>query len=310
MKSILTSLLVLTVLLINIVPSKADQEAKTDHQVELKQSDNKVEVLVDGKPFTIFNYAPNQPKPYFSPVRSPEGIIMTRSVPMPKGADHKHHKGIWITVHKVNGHNFWGEGSLIKNKEVKILVAKGNPAKFEVVNHWVDKDDKPVLIEKTKFSIDANRLIAFEINLTAGENPVIFGDTKEGFLGFRMVASMQEKETGRVENAEGLKGTGQCWGKYSKWIDYVGNVEGKVVGVTLMDNPTNFRPSRYHVRNYGLFSISPFGERKYTNGKEKALLLELNPSESIQIKYGLYIHSGETAQAKIPQVYEDYLKMN
>ena len=99
-------------------------------------------------------------------------------------------------------------------------------------------------------------------------------------------------------------------GKYSNWIDYVGDVEGKVLGVTLMDNPSNFRKSRYHVRNYGLFSISPFGERKYTNGKEKALLLELNPGESVQLKYGLYIHAGETAQSNIPQVYENYLSSN
>lgn len=303
MKTIITVLYSMTIFFLGQSCLIADQN------VQLKQSDNKVEVMIDGKPFTTFLYSQDQPKPFFSPVRSPEGVVMTRSVPAPKD-DHPHHKGIWISVHKVNGHDFWGERSHIKNQSVKIIEASGNPAKFETTNHWVDENNEPIVTETTQFSIYANRLIAFDIKLTGGKETVLFGDTKEGFLGFRMVDSMREVETGRVVNAEGLKGTAQCWGKYSKWVDYVGDVEGKVVGVTLMDNPSNFRPSRYHVRNYGLFSVSPFGERKYTNGKENARLLELNPGESVELKYGLYIHSGETADANIPKVYADYVENN
>lgn len=275
--------------------------------VELKQNKDTVDITIGGEPFAVFKYSSELPKPFMFPVRGPGGTVLTRPIEK-KGDDHPHHKGIWVAVDEVNKIKFWAEKGKIKNVSVKPMVAKGNPAKLHVVNHWLGEDGKPVVTETTIIGIHANRLMTYDITFTAGSSPVTFEDTKEGLFGFRMVDSMRENEGGHVVNADGGKGTAECWGKPSDWVDYYGEVDGKTFGVTLMDHPDNFRKSRYHVRNYGLFSVSPFGEKAYTRGKQEAKPLELDPKGKFRLRYGLYIHAGDTEEGRVAQTYSQYLK--
>lgn len=304
MKALLASVGAFGLVLSGAFAPGAARAAGAD-EVELSLKGDSLDVTVDGKPFTVYHFAKTQKKPYFWPVRGPEGQVMTR--PLEKPRDHPHHKGLWFSVDEVNGIKFWAEGGKIENESVEPIVAKGNPARFKVVNNWLGKDGQPILIESTTISIFANRVIAYDAVLTAGKGSVTFGDTKEGFFGFRMVNSMREPSGGKVENAEGLHGTKDCWGKTSEWVDYYGNVEGKTVGVAIFDNPKNFRPSRYHVRDYGLFSISPFGESAYTGGKNPAAPVLLPPGKSLRLRYALYIHDGDTKSANVAGTYKKYL---
>jgi hypothetical protein len=265
-----------------------------------------VVVSIGGEEFTVFNTSHEKPKPFFFPVRGPGGTVISR--PLDKPADHPHHKGIWISVDEINGLKHWAERARIENVSASALVPSGNPAKLQIVNHWLDAEGKPVLTETTIVSIFANRLMAFDIKFTAGDKPVTFGDTKEGLLGFRMVNSMREKEGGHVVNAQGDDGSAKSWGKTSSWVDYTGTVEGKTFGVAIFDNPLNFRPSRYHVRDYGLFSISPFGEHDYTNGTRPAAPVDLMPGNTLRLRYAIYVHAGDTASANVDKVYREYLK--
>ena len=121
-----------------------------------------------------------------------------------------------------------------------------------------------------------------------------------------MVDSMRENEGGHVVTSEGVKGTKDAWGKPAKWIDYYGEVEGETYGVTIFDHPKNFRPSRYHVRNYGLFSINPFGEKAYAG--QEVPPTELEKGASLMLRYAMYIHAGDTKSAKVADTYENWLK--
>src|SRR5690606_17007831 len=186
--------------------------------------------------------------------------------------DHPHHKGIWLSVDEVHGIKFWNEESPIRNQNLEIIKAQGDdkePAVMKVTNHWLGKDEKPILEETTTIRIFPNRLMVYDIHFKALQE-MSFEDTKEGLFGIRLPNSMREMVGGGpVVNAQGEETTKATWGTTSPWIDYSGTVGTQTYGATLMDHPDNFRPSRYHVGDYGLFSINPFGESSYTGGKEE-----------------------------------------
>ncbi len=274
--------------------------------VTLHREGTQVEVQIDGQPFAVYNFGKDLPKPFFSPVRGPGGTILSRPLENPE--DHKHHKGIWVAIDEVNGIKFWAEAGKIENVSVTTAdSSESGPAKLTVVNHWLGDDGKPVLVETTEIHIFANRLLSYDIVFTPSAGPVTFGDTKEGLFGFRLINPMRETETGKVENAEGKQGTAECWGIPSAWVDYYGTIDGKTYGVTIMDHPGNFRPSRYHVRNYGLFSVSPFGEKAYTRGASDTADVVIAPGESLRLRYGLYVHAGDTRTGQVAETYKQFL---
>lgn len=299
-------------------------------KVKLTQSDSRIEVTIDGKPFTVLNFAKEQRKPYFHPVNGPDGTFISRPLENPK--DHPHHKGLWFSVDEINKSRHWMERSPIRTVEVKILEAEGDPAKLQIVTHW-NADDvktpaapgetpaadpnaappkvtdgKHLLTETTTVSIFSNHLIIYDSTLTAATEPVEFEDTKEGMFAFRFRDELREVAGASVVNADGLKTTKECWGKESDWVDYYGTLDGKTYGVALFDHPLNFRRSRYHVRDYGLFSINPFGPHSYTNGALPKDPIHLPTGSFVRLRFGAYIHSGNTEEGQVKEAYQQFLK--
>jgi hypothetical protein len=280
-----------------------------DNVVQLTHKGDALDVTISGEPFTTYNFAKTQKKPYFWPIRDRAGQVISRPILSPTGKpwrDHPHHRGLWFAVDEVNGIKYWAERGTIANVSVEPLVPTGNPARFKIVNHWLDKKGEPLLIETTTISVYANRLIAYDATLTAGKVAVTFGDTKEGLFGFRMIDSMHGPSA-KIISSDGHLSEKECWGKTFDWVDYDGPVDGALVGVAIFDNPQNFRPSRYHVRSYGLFSISPFGERDYTSGKKPPKPVHLDPGANLRLRYAIYFHDGDTQKGLVTETYKWYL---
>jgi hypothetical protein len=208
----------------------------------------------------------------------------------------------------VNDIKFWAERGRITTREVNSH--SGNPGTIQLINDWMGTDGTPALIETTKISLYPSRLITYDTTIAPPAGKLArFDDTKEGFFGIRIAQSMREKVGGIVVNSEGKKTTQECWGQPARWVDYTGMVDAREYGVTLMDHPNNFRPSRYHVRDYGLFSMSPFGEGAYQNDptKSKPVILD-DVTPSIRLRYGLYIHQGNSTDGNVAGAYEQFLK--
>jgi hypothetical protein len=142
--------------------------------------------------------------------------------------------------------------------------------------------------------------------------PIVFGDTKEGSFGVRVNDAIREKPGhGKIENADGKVGEKNCWGQQSAWCDYSGEVDGKVVGLTILDHPGNRYPASWHVRGYGLMAANPFGRKKsgFPAMKENATRVRLAQSEHLKLRYGLLIHLGDAKEGKVAEYFEKFVKL-
>src|SRR5262249_55856545 len=71
----------------------------------------RVDVLIDGQPFTSYIWPDTLTKPVLYPLRTARGTIVTRGFPLDPHAgervDHPHHAGFWFNYGNVNGVDFW-----------------------------------------------------------------------------------------------------------------------------------------------------------------------------------------------------------
>jgi hypothetical protein len=204
-KSIPASL-VLSLALAGAVPlAQSDKQAVSvvDHA-----ADRRVDVLVDGKPFTSYLYPASLQKPVLYPIRSATGLVVTRGYPLePKPgerADHPHHVGHWFNYGDVNGYDFWGHsdatpaankpkmGTIVHKSIVKAAGGTGR-GELTATADWVIPDGSVLLREQTQFVFSAGpgrRVIDRVTTWTAGGQPVTFKDTKEGAFGIRVARAL------------------------------------------------------------------------------------------------------------------------
>jgi hypothetical protein len=89
----------------------------------------------------------------------------------------------------------------------------------------------------------------------------VFGDQEEMGLGVRVATGIAEKNGGIILASTGDRTARATWGKSFGWCDCSGELGDRRVGVTLMPDPANFRPSWFHNRDYGLMVTNPFGRK-------------------------------------------------
>ena len=247
----------------------------------------------------------------------PESALVVRTMedaPMPyvrknkKAYDHKHHRGVWISVDEVNGVKYWNEDGTIRSVLITAGRTDAGEATVELVNHWLSSSGEPVVEERTKYHFADNHLITANItfkNITSGD--VTFADTKEGLFGVRVATEIRERNGGLISDAEGRETEANVWGHENRWVDNTGTKGGYVVGLTLFDHPKNPRPSRYHVRGYGLFAVNPFGQHAYSKKTQPTNHLVLKQGQTESFTYGLWIH-GKTDYDGLQAIAEQFVE--
>ncbi len=282
------------------------------------QTERGIEIRYQEKPFTTY-VTQGAPKPYLFPVYGPTGKMMTRRFPMEivqgETIDHPHHRSIWFTHGDVNGVDFWTEGAgkgKVVHREVVSAESGLVLSRLIVRNEWLAPNNKKLLNETTEMVFYATpeaRWMDYQVTLTASDEEVRLGDTKEGTFGIRVACPMEvtRKQGGQIVNSAGQRDR-DAWGKRAEWCDYTGIIEEETLGIAIFDHPQNLRhPTYWHVRDYGLFAVNPFGIHDFVPGTSKGTGDHVIPKGgSLTLRYRVYFHKGRTEEAKVAQHYSAY----
>jgi methane monooxygenase PmoA-like len=173
----------------------------------------RVDVLVDGKPFTSYIYPTTLKKPTLYPVRAASGVVVTRSWPLEprpgERVDHPHQVGLWFVHGDVNGLDFWNNSDAIPparaakmgtilHRAVRRVESGLGAGALEVTAEWVDAKGAPLLREDTRFvfrAAEGMRAIDRITTVTALGRAVTFVDNKEGLVGMRVARALEQPAT-------------------------------------------------------------------------------------------------------------------
>ncbi len=311
--------------------------ASAPDRVVLTQADDRVDIAIDGKPFSTYYFVPESPKPYLHPLRAASGAVVTRGFPMKtdiegESTDHPHHRALYFAHGDISGVDFWHEGEpegrKVETAAGKQYVEEGRPrgktsfqellsatsgadtGELSARFHLVAPDGKVLGSETQKFVFhadDQGRTIDCEFTIKATSGPVKLGDTKEGTFAIRVVHSLRESEGAVMLSSEGGRGEEEIWGKRAEWVDYSGTVEGESLGIAIFDHPRNPKhPTYWMARGYGLFAANPFGEHHFYKDPSRDGSLTIPEGEALTLRYRVVIHSGNASEAGIAERYKSY----
>ncbi|MBV8878484.1 MAG: PmoA family protein, partial [Planctomycetaceae bacterium] len=204
-------------------------------------------------------------KPFFWPLNG-RGVNLLRGWPVePKAGDsvdHPHHTGMYFAFGEVNGKDYWSKEPFSQKK----LKMDAGQVFAEVLaeNAW---GEDLVESDEVRILTDGNDVVAdWTITLTAANGPVTFAkDLKQAKEGAFVCRLSQELSRAKGDGSEiildskGNRGEKLARENSAPWVDYSGTVEGRKVGIAVMNHPSSWRsPSDWHVRAYGLFAANPW----------------------------------------------------
>src|SRR5712691_1657643 len=205
----LASLLFLVLTMLLAATTQAQQQERGVSVVP-NETSRRVDVSVDGRPFTSYIWPETLKTPVLYPLRTANGTIVTRGFPLDprpgERVDHPHHVGFWLNYGNVNGVDFWNNSVALPPEQQRkmgtvlhrrITLATGGKDRGElnVETDWVMPDGQPILREATRFIFHAGpnlRAVDRITMLTTLDKRVVFHDDKEGLLGMRVRRELEQ----------------------------------------------------------------------------------------------------------------------
>jgi len=303
-------------------------------KVKLVKDDakHKVDVTVDGKLFTSYQYPENLEKPFLSPIYAPNGSVITRGFPLEvrKGerVDHPHHIGLWFNHGNVNGLDFWNNSSAIpagkKDAYGHIVVkgvtikGEGKKGEIEVVSDWDDNKGNTILVEKTTYIFTGDktsRTVDHISTLTAANGLVTITDNKEGLFAIRVdrAFEMPSKESliftdekGNPTTVKATDNTGvtgmytssgglkgdAVWGTRNSWVVLSGVKDNVPVSFGIFDSPKN--PGFPAYAHARGYGLFSVNNlgQNSYDSKQEKVVYKLEKGESMILRHRFFVQSG------------------
>ncbi|MGA2340950.1 MAG: DUF6807 family protein, partial [Terracidiphilus sp.] len=171
-------------------------------------ANRRVDITIDGHPFTSYIWPATLKKPVLYPIVDADGVTLTRGWPLQprpgERTDHPHHDGLWFNYSNVNGFDFWNNSEAIPAERAakmgtivfdKIVSATSGASRGELVTEstWIagqkiDGQNHSILSETSTYVFahsGPTRTIDLVVTLKALDH-VVFNDDKDGLLGLRV----------------------------------------------------------------------------------------------------------------------------
>ena len=279
------TLIALAGLLAAPLPAQTNSWLKTEHTLARLHGTNVVwQIVAD----------PAQGKPYFHPLATPDGTLLTALRP----AGHPWHRGLWFSWKHLNGLNYWEEDHETGRSEgaTELTKARLQPhddgsatLQFSLTYHpW---NAPPVLTEQRTIEISAPTNGSYAINwtseFTAVTNVILTrtplpgepdGQSYGGYAGLSLRLNKAAKGW-TFTNSAGASAIAAVHGKSASWMKLTAGPN--LPAVVIFDDPRNNQHPVPWYANQGMpfFSPSPLFAKTLT----------LIPGEKMRLRYRLLI---------------------
>lgn len=267
---------------------------------------NRIDVVVGNQFFTSYHFQPDEKYPFFFPVNGPVSGASTTSM---RNGEFPHHSSLFFGCDRVNGGNYWQEGlerGQIVSVGARIVEAKGERVVIEDECIWKRPDAQAPIIDRRKITISSPSpnlyQLDFDIEMEMLMDVTIL-KTNHSLFSARIDPDLTVKQGGVMINSEGKEGEKGTFGVASSWIDCYGKRKTGTEGITIMQHPSNkWYPSPWFTRDYGFISPTPM---YWPENRETT---DLRKGEKINLRYRVLVHAGDSKQAGIVQLFEQYKK--
>ena len=236
-------------------------------------------------------------RPFFANLRAPGAIPVTRTWPPVEGVDATDHTdihpGVWLGFGDISGQDFWRNKATMKHESFAVPPAwKSDHLVFATRSSLLAADGTKMATMRCDFTLAPK---GHELHLTwaAAITPEMdgfyFGDQEEMGLGVRMATPLTEKTGGLITSSTGATTAKATWGQPAEWCDNSGIINGIKVGVKVIPDPANFRPSWWHNRDYGVFVANPFGRQAMKQGETSRV--EVKKGETHRMQFSIIFHT-------------------
>ena len=241
-------------------------------------------------------------------VTTPSGIQVTRNFPprKPEDIDPGYgaedgiihpimHPGIWLGFGDVSGNDYWRlQSDVVFDGFAQPPQGERNSGGFTAVNRFLAKDRQHEICRETthyRFErVPEGLLLRIDAEYRSDEHGFYFGDQEESGLAVRVASPLRvQGGNGAILNSRGEQNGGAVWGKEAKWFDYFGTIDGREVGVMVVPDPSNPRPSWLHARDYGVVVTNPFPKQPKER-REPYVKTHVKKGESFRLSYVVLIH--------------------
>jgi type 1 glutamine amidotransferase len=269
----------------------------SEPQLSWQQTDGTLALVRDGKVVWQLNMAEREGKPYFHPLRLPDGADVTALRP----ADHPWHLGLWWSWKYIDGVNYWEFDpkthlyhgiTEVTGKQVAARPDHSATVNLQLAYHLPHQ--LPVLTERRVVTVsppdgDGGYTIDWNATFTAGAKDAVLDRTPPtgrknglpwgGYAGLSLRFAPEQKKwtfTG-PSGAKGVPALGT--GKPGPWVDF----SGPRGGVTIFDGPRNLR----HPTPWYLIQQMPF--------MTPAILYHdpytLPAGKTLSLRYRVFVHA-------------------